>query len=218
MKQPPGKNSNNIIDKEELYKKYKYVNHSEDSVNLVFRQYFETFRINNPDAMAITICPILMASKPNAVEQHRDIRCKLNRILFKSCFYMLVPEFRDTDNSIHYHGYINVFKKIQYKRNTLNSLRKVGFYKIKKKPNKDWSIYCTKEAYINYPLITPWIMKCGPYLSYNCHRVLFKNDDERIERLVKQSKKKVAKEMKRIKQEAQNILLNLNFGHLLFGQ
>ena len=186
----------------------------QDSLTLYYFDRFEQFRVNHPESMAITLCP----KKTDLIipwRQHHRYGYHYHKILQKSCHFMFVPEFRITDNSIHYHGYIQPFNLLSFKSRTFSALKRLGFYQIKSNPNLNWSLYCVKEAKCTAPLINNYFLNCGPYMFYNNCKELFKFELTRIDKLSQMSKNGFSEEAKIIKKESQNIKLYFNFKKIL---
>lgn len=73
----------------------------------------------------------------------------LTKILGRSAEFILVPEWRATNGSIHYHGVIFIRDRIKWLKSTLSQLKDQGFVLIKKIDNMDkWVDYFVKEAHI----------------------------------------------------------------------
>lgn len=183
-----------------------------DSITLFYFNRFEAFRINHPQAMAITLCP----KKTDEVipwRQHYRYGYHYHKILQKSSHFMFIPEFRIEDNSIHYHGYISPFNQLAYKSRTHSSLKNIGFFKIKKKVNMNWSLYCVKETKYTQPLINDYFLNCGPYMYYNNCKKIWNTDNEcdRFDKLAKMSKNAIKEESKQIKKDSDNAKLYYNF-------
>ena len=81
--------------------------------------------------------------------QFRETIQYLTKTLNRSCKYELYPEWRHTTGHIHYHGTIWIVDMIKYFKQTLPTLKSMGFILIKKIDNKDkWDTYCKKEKHI----------------------------------------------------------------------
>lgn len=71
----------------------------------------------------------------------------ITRTLERSTDFILCPEWRTTNGSIHYHGVIAVKDRIKWLKSTLPSLRIQGFVCIKPIDNlQKWITYFLKEA------------------------------------------------------------------------
>lgn len=184
-----------------------------DSITLFYYERFEAFRINHSDAMAITLCPkgtdILIPWK-----QHFKFGYTYHKILQKACHFMFIPEFRETDNSIHYHGMIQPFNKMAFKSRTFSSLKRIGFFKFKKNLDSNWSKYCVKETKDTQPLINKFFLNCGPYMYYNCCKELWPIGQLQYYKLADATRKEIRAEAKAIKSESDNIKLWINFPEL----
>lgn len=70
----------------------------------------------------------------------------LQKTLAKSCDYEIYPEFRIVTGDIHYHGTIAIKDKIKWYKQTLPSLKRMGYVKVKKIDDlQGWTKYLQKE-------------------------------------------------------------------------
>jgi len=182
-----------------------------DSLTLFYFTRFEHFRVNHPEAMAITMSPQTKFKHLKCWKQHHKYGYPYHSILSRSCHHMFIPEFRTTDNSIHYHGYIAPFNKQKYKDKFFTATRRLGFISIKENTNWKWSLYCVKETSITSPLINNFFDNCGPYMYYNNRIKLFSQEKERLNKLYLKSLNAVKTETTAIKKESENIKGYFNF-------
>lgn len=69
------------------------------------------------------------------------------KLLQKSTFFELVPEFRITNGSIHCHCIIEIRDRIKWLKQTLPGLKRLGFYLVKPIDNLEkWKKYIEKEV------------------------------------------------------------------------
>lgn len=86
--------------------------------------------------------------------QYWETICELTKTLSRSTKYCLVPEWRlagSNPGSIHYHGTIMIFDRVKWLKQTLPSIKRLGFIcikPIKKEGLKGWNKYFTKEIEI----------------------------------------------------------------------
>lgn len=182
-----------------------------DSLTLFYFDRFEHFRINHPEAMAITMSPITKFKHLTCWRQHHKYGLPYHNILSRSCHHMFIPEFRSTDNSIHYHGYIAPFNKQKFKDRFFTATRRLGFITVKANVNWHWSLYCVKETKYTAPLINNFFGNCGPYMYYHNIKKLFPNDLERLNTLYYKSLNAVKTETTAIKKTSENIKGYWNF-------
>jgi len=79
-------------------------------------------------------------------QQFRETITYVTKTLKQSTSFIIVPEWRITNGSIHYHGTIHIFDKVKWYKSTLPSLKKMGYCLIKKIDNYDkWNSYLAKE-------------------------------------------------------------------------
>lgn len=81
--------------------------------------------------------------------QFKETVVHLTKLLARSTAFILVPEWRATNGSIHYHGILIIKDRIKWLKQTLPSLRTLGYVLIKPIDNmQKWIEYFTKEMYI----------------------------------------------------------------------
>lgn len=186
-----------------------------DPNTLFYYNRFEAFRVNHPNAMAMTLCP--QRSKFLIPwRQHFQYGYTYHKILQKSCHFMFIPEFRETDNSIHYHGMIQPFNKLAFKSRTFFSLDRIGFFKFKKNLDKKWCVYCVKDTRSTQPLINSFFLNCGPYMYYNNVKPLWDMSDEKeiFDDLAEKCQDGIKAEAIAIKRDSTNVKKYVNFEHI----
>lgn len=78
--------------------------------------------------------------------QFRETAPYITSLLAKSTTFKIVPEWRITNGSIHYHGTINIVDRIKWLKQTLPSIKSLGFLLVKPIDNNDkWESYLAKE-------------------------------------------------------------------------
>jgi len=83
--------------------------------------------------------------------QYWETICDLTKTLNRSTLFCIVPEWRTTDGSIHYHGTVKIYDRIKWLKQTLPAIKRLGFVcikPIKKDGMKGWHKYFTKEIEI----------------------------------------------------------------------
>lgn len=63
--------------------------------------------------------------------QFKETAPYLTKLLKRSTDFSIIPEFRISNNSIHYHGIISINDRIKWHKSTLPSLQSLGFICIK---------------------------------------------------------------------------------------
>lgn len=114
-------------------------------------------------ALTITFKVLYRASPLGQFWETAPYLCKL---LDRSTEYKIVPEWRITNGSIHYHGIVRITDNIKWLKQTLPRIKSQGFVCIKPctdKPGIDdtWERYYTKDidiakgilpAYLSLPI------------------------------------------------------------------
>lgn len=94
---------------------------------------------------AITVTfSIIKSNYPK--QQFNETIGVLSNELHKSTQFIIMPEWRATNGSIHYHGTLTITDKIKWYKSTLPRIKRWGYVLIKKIDDiKKWTDYMYKE-------------------------------------------------------------------------
>lgn len=110
--------------------------------------------MSDKDSYALTITFSDVPHNMSAKAQFKNTYKVVLKILEESTEYSIYPEWRTTNNSIHYHGTIKIKDKIKWHKSTYRKLSRLGFIKIKKVDElKGWLKYCEKEKEVAESII-----------------------------------------------------------------
>jgi len=86
--------------------------------------------------------------------QFRETAPYLTKLLDRAADFIIVPEWRDTNGSIHYHGILILRDRYKWQKSTLPSLKCLGFVLIKPIDNMvKWIEYFIKDALLAEQLV-----------------------------------------------------------------
>lgn len=105
---------------------------------------------------AITLTHKYLRHTATPRQQFKDTYKDVLKTLEASCDYEIYPEWRDTNNSLHWHGVICIKDKIKWHKSTLPKLNNIGFNNIKPIDElMGWLEYCQKESAIAKEILKP---------------------------------------------------------------
>lgn len=108
------------------------------------------------DLYALTITFKNLPHNISAKAQFKGTYKTVCKTLEESTDYEMFPEWRTTNNTIHYHGTIYIKDKIKWHKSTYSKLSKMGFIKIKKVDElQGWLEYCQKESAVAKEILKP---------------------------------------------------------------
>lgn len=86
----------------------------------------------------------------------------LCKLLERSTDFVIVPEWRITNGSIHYHGVVKIKDTIKWLKQTLPRIKSMGFILIKPCDDKEgisekWKQYYTKDIDIARGVLPPYL-------------------------------------------------------------